>query len=168
MNDIEDPIGEAEKPQTLRSPVLPPQTEIDAHSLTHQTFRKWCRVRHVGINSVVLMLRYYLPDPYCFVTISCKARHAWTGSGINYDYLGRAPPPLVLWWAFAARDPQTPKRLKWLESDFLGLTGKWLKSDSTMSRRAIFNSLFQPFSLHLSHFWATFPVNPRKSLLSHF
>ena len=38
------PVGEAEKPQTLRSPVLPPQHEIDAHSLTHQPFRSWCRV----------------------------------------------------------------------------------------------------------------------------
>ena len=35
MNDIDDPIGEAEKPQSLRSPVLHPQHKIDAHSLTH-------------------------------------------------------------------------------------------------------------------------------------
>ena len=44
MNDIEDPIGEAEKPQSLRSPVLPLQSEQDAHALTHQPFRSWCRV----------------------------------------------------------------------------------------------------------------------------
>ena len=40
MNDIEDPIGEAERPQTLRSQVLPPQAEIDAHNLTHQPLRQ--------------------------------------------------------------------------------------------------------------------------------
>ena len=43
MNATEDLIGEAEKPRSLRSPVLPPQHEIDAHSLTHQPFRSWCR-----------------------------------------------------------------------------------------------------------------------------
>ena len=43
MNDIEDPVGEAERPQSLRSPVPPPQSEIDARSLTRQPFHSWCR-----------------------------------------------------------------------------------------------------------------------------
>ena len=44
MNDIEDPIYEPHKPQSLRSPVLPPQHEIDAHSLTHQQFHSSSRL----------------------------------------------------------------------------------------------------------------------------
>ena len=44
VNDIDDPIDEAEKSQTLRSPILLPQREIDTPSLTHQPFRSWCQV----------------------------------------------------------------------------------------------------------------------------
>ena len=47
MNDIDehqDLGSEAERPQSLRSPILPSQAEQDTHSLTHQPFRSWCRV----------------------------------------------------------------------------------------------------------------------------
>ena len=36
--------GEAQQAQTLRSPILPSQQEQDAHSLTHQPHRSWCRI----------------------------------------------------------------------------------------------------------------------------
>ena len=36
----------------------------------------------------------YLPDPYCLVIVSGKAWPGCTGSGMNYNYLGRTPPPL--------------------------------------------------------------------------
>ena len=36
--------GEAQQAQTLRSPILPSQQEQDAHSLTRQPYRSWCRV----------------------------------------------------------------------------------------------------------------------------
>ena len=36
--------GEAQQPQTLCSPILPSQQEQDTHSLTHQSYRSWCRV----------------------------------------------------------------------------------------------------------------------------
>ena len=36
--------GEAQQPQTLRSPILPSQQEQDTHALTQQPYWSWCRV----------------------------------------------------------------------------------------------------------------------------
>ena len=71
---FEDPIGEAEKPQSLRSLVLPPQHEIDAHSLTHQPFRSWCCVcqqakghggQHQEENISIIQLDYTIMNDPC-------------------------------------------------------------------------------------------------------
>ena len=72
---------------------------------------------------------------------------------------------LDLWSAFPAREPQTRKQLKWLQSDFPGLARKWLESDLKVAQMTL-KWLKNDSS---SHFWVTFESlsgQPRK--VSHF
>ena len=71
---------------------------------------------------------------------------------------------VLLWSAFPAKEPQTPKQLKWLQSDFPGLARKWLESDLKVTQMTLKWLKNDSFESLLSHLRVTFWPTPE----SHF